>query len=773
MNQNYLETLNPPQREAVEHHQGPILVLAGAGSGKTRVLTHRVAHLIKEHQVRPQNILAVTFTNKAAKEMKERLEALLGDDVKNLWVSTFHSSCLRILRSFASQLNYESNFVVYDSQDSTAVLKRILKEKNIDTKKYDLGLFKKAIDHAKNTFSTPAETAARANTYSDKLVAEVYDIYQRTLLTSNAMDFGDLLFNCLKLIKDSPVFLEKLRNKFQFVLVDEFQDTNYVQYQIIKAISKEHQNLLVVGDDDQSIYAFRGATIENILNFEKDYPGAKIVKLEQNYRSTANILDAAHAIIEKNKGRKVKKLWTEQAKGRAINCYSGYDEYDEAEYVAGVIDLQLQNGISHKDIAVFYRTNAQSRALEEALMNRGIPYRIFGGLKFYDRKEIKDILAYLKLIANSVDGQSFLRIVNTPPRGIGAQTIKKVIDFATENETSLYNAAIECGKSNGKLNDFVKFIERLKQTAPNTSLFELTSMIIDESGYKERLDSAKDPTAQSRLENLLELKAIAASFDLKTSVEQSALEAFLDKAALTAGDDLPVEDAEGNNNQEFVSLCTLHLAKGLEFPLVFFTGLEEGLLPHYLSMNDSFGVAEERRLCYVGITRAMKEVYLTRANKRGMFASGDQEGTSMFREPSRFCFDIPKDLLEDNGGNFFSGPLHPQVSDVNLDKFEDDLIEQELQAASSFWKRKKKPPKKTELRALIVSADKLNKRGATPPEELKIGVKVSHPKFGQGTIRNTEGEPNGDPKKFKILIDFDEMDAPKKLVYKFAPLELV
>ncbi|MCB0318091.1 MAG: UvrD-helicase domain-containing protein [Bdellovibrionales bacterium] len=770
-----LNGLNEPQAEAVQHFQGPILVLAGAGSGKTRVLTHRVAFLVKEHQIHPQNILAVTFTNKAANEMKERILKILEDSKQrfspsDLWVSTFHSISLNILRRFAEHLNYKSNFVIYDSQDSKSLIKSILKEKNIDPKKYPAELFIAAINSAKNKYIAPEDLQTDKKNPDSFLIAEVYHTYQTSLLTSNAMDFGDLLTNCLKLLLNFPLIADRIRDKFKFVLVDEFQDTNFVQYQIIKEICKQHKNLFVVGDDDQSIYAFRGASIENFINFEKDFQSPKLVKLEQNYRSSTTILEAAHAVIKKNTGRKAKKLWTDKDQGRKINCYAGYDEQDEADYVGNVINLLIENNIPRNEIAVFYRTNAQSRALEDALMYRGIPYKVFGGLKFYQRKEIKDLVAYLRLIVNLSDEQAFNRIINTPPRGIGAQTILKIQNFAAENSQDLFSAALEIAQTNNKVKVFTDLILDLKTSVNNIPLNELISKTIEESGYSKYLKSAKDPSAQSRLENIQELKSIAHQLELMLDKDENPLEAFLDKTSLTAADEIPEEEGKENIINDYVSLCTLHLAKGLEFPVVFLTGFEEGLMPHYKSMEEPGGIEEERRLCYVGITRAMKELYLTRARKRGMFAQGNLlNSTGIFRDASCFYFDIPKELLEDNGSNFITDNNELKPPSV-IDEFE---IEDDLLLASNWWQKKKRSNKKTkDLNSILTSADNLSNRNTIPANEFKVGVKVTHPKFGNGIVRATEGEPDGDPKKFKILVDFENMETPKKLIYKFAPLVL-
>ncbi len=653
---SYLEDLNPEQLEAVCHFEGPILVLAGAGSGKTRVLTKRVAHLVLAHGVKPWNILAVTFTNKATNEMRERLRVLLGDKADMLWAATFHSTGLRILRQHAHLLSYQNDFTVYDDKDSKALIKDILKECKIDEKRYPPQNFSRAIDRAKNEVITAEEyfnhyKDRTYNRYELSMESEVYDKYQRALLKSQAMDFGDLLSNTVLLFREHIEVLCNYQRLFKFVLVDEYQDTNYAQYELIKMITAPHKNLLVVGDDDQSIYAFRGATVENILSFEKDYPNCKVVKLEQNYRSTSTILDAAYSVIKENSLRKEKKLWTEGEKGEPIYAFAASDETEEADFVSLTIKSRLSAGFKLSDIAVFYRTNAQSRALEESLVQNSIPYRIFGGQKFYERKEIKDIVAYLRLIANESDDQALLRIINTPARSIGAQTVNLISKFANERNISLFSAAHKVAEKNKNVAGFLCLLQNLKNSLENIFLGELIKNVIEDSGYKRSLKEVKDPTNESRLENLEELIAIGRSMEKTAENTTAALRQFLDRVTLTSGDESPEEDAEDTQEgdkkkrKDAVTLMTLHLAKGLEFPIVFMTGMEEGLLPHQKSIMtvDPEDIEEERRLCYVGITRAMKVLYMTRAFTRSMFNSGG--GFGGYREMSRFCYDIPEELI--------------------------------------------------------------------------------------------------------------------------------
>lgn len=719
--QAIFEKLNPEQRAAVEHVSGPILVLAGAGSGKTRVLTHRIAHLVLDHQVDPREILAVTFTNKATEEMKERLSHLLGALAKDLWVSTFHSAALRMLRRFAPYLGFQHSFVVYDEDDTKSLIKGIVRELKIDEKRYPPQFFMHAIDRAKNDFCLPEQFAKQASTYEQTLIADVYDRYQKALFAAQSMDFGDLMVNALRLLKDAPEVAHMYQENLRYVLVDEFQDTNRVQYETLKIMSSKHRNLFVVGDDDQSIYGFRGATVENLLNFERDFPEAKVVKLEQNYRSTKNILTAAHAVIEKNERRKAKQLWSAGPEGELIKTYLAPDESDEAHFVVKEVQQRVRAGGSYGEIAVFYRTNAQSRALEEAFLTFRIPYRIFGALRFYDRKEIKDILAYLRVMINEFDGQAFIRVVNTPPRGVGPQSQQAVVDLAVEKKISLLTAATELAAKSKGLKQFVELIAELKLLASNGSFPELVKAVIDKSGYRERLKELKDPSAQSRLENLLELENAARSVDLTAESTVDAVRRFLDRVTLTSSADMPT-GAESNGTpagapetgkpRDYVSLMTLHLCKGLEFPVVFLTGMEDGLLPHYKSAQDKLQTEEERRLCYVGMTRAMQQLYLTRARKRGMFQSAGG-ALGLFREVSPFAFSLPKYLLSSCGPDFISGEwsLENPDSEGTESEFEenDGIIYDEYQPYSTFGPKKKKDKKKQPFS--LMSADELKSRG--------------------------------------------------------------
>ncbi len=668
--------LNPEQVEAVRHIKGPILVLAGAGSGKTRVLTSRVAHLVRDHGVSAQSILAITFTNKATEEMRARLFGMLGPDAERLWISTFHSAGLRILRQHAQKLSYKNDFVVYDDDDTKSLLKRLLKAKNLDEKRFPVTIFQRAIDQAKNNIVTPDDfIAANKKDYMGAIAGEIYDQYQGELRKANAMDFGDLLMNTVILFKNNPDLLKHYQHALDYLLVDEFQDTNKVQYQFIRMLSHPKRNLFVVGDDDQSIYAFRGATIKNILNFEKDFPEAKVVKLEENYRSTSNILDSANAVIAVNKGRKGKNLWTRGDKGAPVFTYVAEDEEAEAWFITRTIESRAKAGEQYRDMAILYRTNAQTRAIEEALMRVKIPYRIYGGLKFYDRKEIKDVIAYLRLIVNPADSQAFLRIVNTPPRGIGAQTIQSIVDLAKVENLTLFESAAKLASDSSHLARFVELMEELRSSAENKQLGDLIRDVVERSEYGPKLKKLGDPQALSRLENIEELIFIGKSMQVPGLDRAQTLKEFLDRVSLTSGGELPVEESKDreqevkdpHNRPNVVSLMTLHLAKGLEFPVVFLSGVEEGLLPHYraIEQKSEEGIEEERRLCYVGMTRAMKSLYLTRARFRGMFSAGNSFGSGgRYREVSRFAYAIPPLCLENNGGDFLS---NEESSDWELD----------------------------------------------------------------------------------------------------------
>jgi len=761
--EGFLDGLNPEQKQGAVHTEGPILILAGAGSGKTRVLTHRIAHLVNHYRVKSDRILAVTFTNKATREMKERLHRLLGDSARQLWVGTFHSIGLRILRRTSKTIGYQNDFAVYDTQDVKSLMKQILKELKVDEKKYPASHFLKIIDRAKNNGISAAEYDP-PNGYAGLLAAEVFQRYQESLVRSQAMDFGDLLLNLHEVFRRDKEILRFYQRQFEFVLVDEFQDTNKVQYDLIQMLAKPQNNLFVVGDDDQSIYAFRGATIENILHFEQDYPEAKVVKLEQNYRSTKAILEAANSVIARNKSRKGKNLWTELESEELISGYVADNESEEASFVCEQIQRAHVLGVPFKHMAIFYRTNAQSRAIEDALVSEQIPYRIFGGLKFYDRKEIKDILAYLKLLLNPHDSQAFLRCINTPPRGIGNQTVRKIFACAEDFNHDLLCAAREVGATTASVGKFVDLMQAFQDKLQSEPLYELIGFVIEASGYAARLRNGKDITSQSRLENLKELQVISGVYSNRNDSPLEDLKEFLDKVSLSSSED-SVEDADKaaqEESGEYVSLMTLHLAKGLEFPLVFLVGVEEGLLPHYRSLDDPFSLEEERRLFYVGMTRAMRKLYMTRAVQRGLFSAGASFGFgASFRKASRYLADVPAKCIEDEG-------------QALIDDSDDEDIFEESSWRSSIDHRKKEMVKKNGVSfvqsadALIQQHPEINSLPMAKDDELFIGQRVLHPTFGYGEVIDLEGEGP----KCKLRVKFENFDLPKKLVFKHAGLRV-
>ena len=632
--------LNPAQQAAVKHTDGPLLIMAGAGSGKTKVLTCKVANLLA-NGVAPYNILAITFTNKAAAEMRERVDRMIGEQAKNIWLSTFHSFCARFLRwEIESTGKYKRNFVIYDSGDSQVVIKSCLKELNLDEKQYTPGSVQSVISNAKNILQGPAMFARDADTFFKQKLAEVYKMYQQKLVLNNALDFDDLLMLSVVVLEEHEDIRQKYQARFKYILVDEYQDTNGAQYQLTKILAARHHNLCVVGDADQSIYGWRGADIRNIMDFESDYPEAKTVKLEQNYRSTQNILAAANAVIENNRNRKAKELWTENVVGEKITSYQAGDERDEAQFVATTVMKQKTIfNASYGDVAILYRTNAQSRALEEGFMRAGIPYTMVGGLKFYDRKEIKDILAYLRVVFNPADTVSLMRIINVPKRGLGDTTIGKLNEFAVENNMTLFDVVSNPSLVPGltarvrrPLELFAELIFKLMAYQDNLSVRDIADHVMNESGYVAELESSKKPEDEARIENLREFLSVAKDFEKGDEVPN--LENFLSHLALVSDiDNAELED-------EKVTFMTLHSAKGLEFPIVFMTGMEEGLFPHSRTLMNEDELEEERRTCYVGITRAERKLYMTYARNRMIF------GRTVSYPQSRFLLEIPEEYME-------------------------------------------------------------------------------------------------------------------------------
>lgn len=637
---NYLETLNPEQREAVLHTEGPLLILAGAGSGKTRVLTFRISYMIEEKGVNPWNILAITFTNKAAREMRDRVEQLIGS-TKDMWIATFHAACARILRKDIERLDgYKKNFVIFDTKDQEAVVKECLKELNLNEKNFPFKTVSATISNAKNMLEDPARFMQKnMHDIRSRKMADIYTLYQKKLKKNNALDFDDILFKTVELLANNPDILAYYQNKFKYILIDEYQDTNYCQYRLVSMLAKQHHNLCVVGDDDQSIYSWRGADIGNILNFEKDFPDAKVVKLEQNYRSTQTILDAANAVIKNNFGRKSKKLWTENDIGGSILFYNALDEWGEADFISAEITrLQSTFGKKLNEFAVLYRTNAQSRVIEEAFMAHGIPYRIIGGFKFYDRKEVKDVIGYLRLIQNPDEDISLKRVINTPKRGIGNSTLEAIENYARQNDESLFGALMEvdsiAGVSKKALNnikEFVRLISSLMAAAVIKKPSEVLKELLDKSGYLDSLQKEGDEDSLSRAENIKELLSATLEFEAKNP--EANLQLFLEQMALMSDIDNLETEADA------VVLMTLHSAKGLEFPVVFMSGMEEGVFPSQRSYFEERQMEEERRLMYVGITRARETLYLTAAFERTIF------GSTTYNIVSQFIKEIPQDLI--------------------------------------------------------------------------------------------------------------------------------
>ena len=621
-----IDALNNEQKEAVLCTEGPLLVLAGAGSGKTKVLTTRIAYLIKEKGVDPYNLLAITFTNKAAREMKERVAKLIDYKYENMQISTFHSFGLTILRKYYNIVGYKSNFTILDSDDSLTTVKKIIKELNLDPKNYNPKAIRNRISSAKNELMTPDLYSKYANTDFEEKVVEVYRGYQEKLVKNNSVDFDDLLMLPIQILKENPDILKLYQERFKYILVDEYQDTNRAQYILVKMISAKYKNICVVGDESQSIYSFRGADYKNILNFEKDYKNVKVILLEENYRSTKYILNVANDVINNNKNRKDKKLWTKRDEGNKVKCYTALNEKDEAHYVVSEIKKLLVNGVDRKDIAVLYRTNAQSRNVEEELLKENIPYKVVGSFFFYKRKEIKDLIAYLKLIYNTDDDNSLERVINVPKRAIGIKTVQKIQDEANIKNTSMFNAI-----SKGKELDFKLMIEEIKEQAKNISLTELIDLILDKTGMLAELKSEDSLEADIRIENLNEFKSITANFEEMYGI--ISLESFLEEISLVA------DIEEHKNETNLITLMTVHSAKGLEFDNVFIIGLEEGIFPHVNSLSSYEEIEEERRLAYVAITRAKKNLELVNAKSRMLFG---QENNNL---PSRFINEINPDNL--------------------------------------------------------------------------------------------------------------------------------
>ncbi|MCD5029317.1 DNA helicase PcrA [Enterococcus asini] len=741
-----LKGMNPRQAEAVQLTEGPLLIMAGAGSGKTRVLTHRIAYLIEEKGVNPWNILAITFTNKAAKEMKERVINLMEAGGEDVWISTFHSMCVRILRRDVDHIGYSKNFTIIDSSEQLTLMKRVVKEQNIDPKKYDPRSILGAISNAKNELLTVAAYSAQQGSLFEDIVARCYDLYQKELRRNQCLDFDDLIMLTIRLFQDNPEILQYYQRKFHYIHVDEYQDTNHAQYTLVNLLAAGFRNLCVVGDADQSIYGWRGADMQNILDFEKDYPDAQTILLEQNYRSTKNILSAANQVIGHNQNRKEKKLWTENDQGDKITYYRGDSERDEGRFIVSEIQrLQREQQRKYGDFAVLYRTNAQSRVVEETFLKANIPYKMVGGHKFYDRKEIKDILAYLQVIANPADSLSLLRIINVPKRGVGAGSIEKLQSFAALHDFSLLeagqNVALSSlkGKAATEIEKLAQSLADFNQMIPYLSVTELTREVLEKTGYEDELKRQNNLESQNRLENLEEFLSVTMEFDktyeAQPEEEQEApedkLTIFLNDLALLSDVDSYEEEASE------VTLMTLHAAKGLEFPVVFLVGMEEGVFPLSRAMMEEAELEEERRLAYVGITRAEEALYLTNALSRTLY------GKTQYNRPSRFVSEIESELLQGKGNEAPGEKKAP---------------------AATFAPKVFKPQYKQPVTTGVPGKKETSAAGVT----WKVGDKVEHKKWGQGTVVRV----GGSQKDLELDVAFPSQGI-KRLLAAFAPITKV
>lgn len=718
-----LDRMNDEQKQAVKTTQGPLLIMAGAGSGKTRVLTHRIAYLLDEKDVSPYNVLAITFTNKAAKEMKERISHLVGPEAESIWISTFHSMCVRILRRDIDRIGIERNFTIIDPTDQKSVIKEVLKKENIDSKKYEPRMFIGAISNLKNELKTAEDVEKEANDFYASMVARVYKGYQEKLLRNHALDFDDLIMYTIQLFNRVPEVLEYYQNKFQYIHVDEYQDTNKAQYTLVQLLANKFQNICVVGDSDQSIYGWRGADIKNILSFEEDYPNAQTIYLERNYRSTKTILTAANEVIRNNSERKPKALWTDNTSGGKIQYYEATTERDEAEYVIRQILKKKQEGYNNQDIAILYRTNAQSRVLEETFLKSNIPYTMVGGTKFYDRKEIKDILSYLRLVSNSNDDISFERIINIPKRGIGPSSVQKIAQYASINNLSYFDALGEVDfiglskKVTQEGADFYEMMNNFMQQQEFLSITELVEQILDKSGYRKMLENEQTLESQSRLENIDEFLSVPRDYEKNTPVEEQSLMNFLTDLSLVAD----VDDAD---LEAGVTLMTMHSAKGLEFKIVFIVGMEESIFPHFRSLQsgEEHEMEEERRIAYVAITRAEEQLHVSHATTRSLF------GRSQANMKSRFLKEIPEDLLDG------------------------------VKPKTSFKSKQTATPKRGFARRV-----NNNQNSNTT---WNVGDKVTHKSWGEGMV-SAVNDKNG---SVELDIIFQK-EGPKRLLAQFAPIE--
>ena len=762
--QDLIEGLNDRQKEAVISTEGPCLVIAGAGSGKTKVLTHKIAYLISEKYVKPWNIIAITFTNKAANEMKERIQNIIGDAANDLWMGTFHSICVKILRKYIDRIGFDHSFLIFDTSDQKTLIKECLKDLKVDDKLFTDRAVLSEISNGKNEMLEPKDYKIKyAGDFRRETIGNIYELYQQRLKENNALDFDDIINYTIKILTENPDVLEYYTEKFKYVLVDEYQDTNKAQFMLVSILASKYGNITVVGDNDQGIYSFRGADITNILNFEKDFPGTKIIKLEQNYRCTGNILKAANAVIKHNENKYEKKLWTANDEGELPSIYQLEDEYDEASYVVKQINhLKTEEYYKYSDFVVLYRMNSQSRAIEDILRREDIPYKIVGGLKFYERKEIKDIIAYLRLIYNTSDNISLKRIINEPKRGIGKTSLDNIQQISEQNGISMYEViknAEQFGLNRVKANadDFINLIEELRTKQNELSISELIKETLNKSGYTKALELENSVEAESRIQNLEEFLTVAIEFEEEFA--DNTLGEFLENITLSSDID-NVEDAENS-----VTLMTLHSAKGLEFPTVFLVGLEEGIFPGYKSIGEENALQEERRLFYVGITRAKEHLFLTCAKRRTIF------GSTSYNAISRFVKEIPEELL--NG----------------YDKMQKEKVEDKFENSDYGWKYgnreskvktytfetnsyevKKQVPATAgfQYRTAESFLSSLNKKDSFDISKYQEGQRVYHKKFGEGTINKVEEEGED----YKIDINFDKV-GHKRLMAKFAGLEII
>jgi DNA helicase-2/ATP-dependent DNA helicase PcrA len=736
---DYLNKLNKEQREAAVHTEGPLLIMAGAGSGKTSTMTHRIAYLIKERGVSPYNILAVTFTNKASKEMRDRIEDLVGDGI-NMWILTFHSACLRILRKHSEILGYKNDFVVYDPTDQKTVIKACLKAKNIDDKSFAPPYLLKIISDCKEKAITPKKfLEVNGDNYKMKTVGELYAAYEAVLSKNNAMDFDDLIKNAVLLFEKDEEVLMEYQNRFKYIMVDEYQDTNFMQYRFVKLLAEAHSNICVVGDDDQCIYQWRGADIKNILEFEKDFPGAKVIKLEQNYRSTSNILAGAHSVVERNSIRKDKKLWTEKEEGEKIVYYRADSEKEEARYISQEIDRLHSKELNYKDFAILYRTNAQSRNFEESLSSRDIPYRVLGGLRYYDRKEIKDIVAYMRLVQNLADDLSLKRIINEPKRGMGDRTVEKLETLAVERNESMLETLVDDqiveglpSKAVESIKQMVSVIMGYHYEKENLKVSDIYDGLLIKTGYLKALELQNTVEAESRIENLLEFKSVI--YDYEKEDAELSLASFMERIALMA--EIDNHDAKENA----VVLMTMHSSKGLEFPIVFLPGMEDGLFPSWRSIDSITGIEEERRLCYVGMTRAKERLYMTSAEMRTLYGKTD------YTKESQFLKEIDKKVLTGDAIWEKKETMNTPWSNGGGDGYNNPITFKPFDSLK------------------YAKAQVVLNAASQGSENYRVGDRVNHSKFGEGLV--TEVDKN------ILNVMFDSVGA-KKLAKDLAPIKKI